>query len=93
MEMSWASRRVGRKGDRRVEDSGGRMVLAGMVDVRGTEPLTAGSGLRRVDMLGVKVPRLMQWSRLLAEDDLRYGARGRSKAASSLLQRCFVGAQ
>jgi hypothetical protein len=49
--MSCASRRVGRKGERRVEDSGGRTVLAGMLLVRGTEPLTADSGLRRVDMV------------------------------------------
>lgn len=47
MDMSWASRRVGRKGERRVELRGGRMVDAGMVEVRGTEPLIAGS-LRRV---------------------------------------------
>jgi hypothetical protein len=55
MEMSWASRRVGRKGERRVEESGGRMVLPGMLEVRGTEPLIAGSGLRRVDMVEVEV--------------------------------------
>jgi hypothetical protein len=51
MEMSCASRRVGRKGERRVEERGGRMVLPGMLLVRGTEPLSAGSGLRRVDMV------------------------------------------
>lgn len=51
MERSWASRRVGRKGERRAEERGGRTVLPGMVLVRGTEPLTAGSCLRRVDML------------------------------------------
>lgn len=51
MEMSSASRRVGRKGERRVEERGGRMVEAGMVEVRGAAPLIAGSGLRRVDMV------------------------------------------
>jgi hypothetical protein len=32
MDRSWASRRVGRKGERRVEERGGRMVDAGAVD-------------------------------------------------------------
>jgi hypothetical protein len=55
MERSWASSRVGRNGERRAEESGGRMVPPGMLLVRGTEPSTAGSGLRRVDMVRTSV--------------------------------------
>lgn len=44
MEINWASRRVGRKGERRVDERGG-WVLAGIV-------VTGSSmGLRRVDMV------------------------------------------
>jgi hypothetical protein len=34
------------------------MVLAGIVEVSGTEPLTAGSGLRRVDIAGLEVVKV-----------------------------------
>lgn len=52
MARSWASRRVGRKGERRVEERGGRMVLVGIVEVMGGETESStGLSLRRVDIL------------------------------------------
>jgi hypothetical protein len=60
MDRSWASRRVGRKGERRVEERGGRMVDAGMVEVRGTEPLIAGSLRREVIVVVVVVVVVMR---------------------------------
>jgi hypothetical protein len=45
--MSCASRRVGRKGDRRAEEVGSLIVPPGIPAVRGM-PLSESSGLRRV---------------------------------------------
>jgi hypothetical protein len=51
MAMSCASRRVGRKGERRADEVGGRMVPPGMPAVRGTPLSVSLFGLRRVAMV------------------------------------------
>jgi len=49
MEINWASRRVGRKGERRVDESGG------LVGIVGTG---SSMGLRRVDIVGSRRRKL-----------------------------------
>lgn len=55
MAMSCASRRVGRKGERRADEVGERTVPLGIPAVIGTPLLTSLSGFRRVAMVVVKV--------------------------------------
>ena len=48
MAINWASRRVGRKGERRADEVGLRMVPLVIPAVRGTASFSATEGLRRV---------------------------------------------
>lgn len=64
MAMSCASRRVGRKGERRAEDVGGRIVSLVVLVENCVLSLPLASGLRRVAIFVWVVGKVLGWSNL-----------------------------